>query len=148
MLILVVAQQCLERLDFRTQPPGNKIAARAKIRQQVSVQVQSRDVRAPNLAELFGGARVNNGSVTDDFNLNGGAPNQSISPLPNPIVANAALKPEKGQTTELGLVWSPSYIPGLNISATYWRVGVKGRPCVRPGRRPWPVLRARRGGGR
>jgi outer membrane receptor protein involved in Fe transport len=89
--------------------------------------LQSRDVRAPNLAELFGGARVNNGSVTDDFNLNGGAPNQSISPLPNPIVANPALKPEKGQTTELGLVWSPSYIPGLNLSATYYRLSLKGQ---------------------
>ena len=29
--------------------------------------LQSRDVRAPNLAELFAGARVNNGSVTDHF---------------------------------------------------------------------------------
>jgi iron complex outermembrane recepter protein len=88
--------------------------------------LQSRDVRAPNLAELFAGARVNNGSVVDDFALNGGAQNQLISPLPNPITANPSLKPEKGQTTELGLVWSPSYVPGLNISATYYRVGVKG----------------------
>jgi outer membrane cobalamin receptor len=88
--------------------------------------LQSRDVRAPNLAELYAGARVNNGSVTDRFNLNGGAANQSISPLPNPITANPDLKPEKGQTTELGLVWSPSYVPGLNLSATYYRVGVKG----------------------
>ncbi len=88
--------------------------------------LQSRDVRAPNLAELFGGARVNNGSVTDDFNLNGGAANQTISPLPNPITANPNLKPEKGQTTEVGLVWSPSYVPGLNLSATYYRLGIKG----------------------
>jgi iron complex outermembrane receptor protein len=88
--------------------------------------LQSRDVRAPNLAELFGGARVNNGSVTDDFNLNGGAANQTVSPLPNPIVANPNLKPEKGQTTEAGLVWSPSYVPGLNISATYYRLAIKG----------------------
>ncbi|HEY2011543.1 MAG TPA: TonB-dependent receptor [Rhizomicrobium sp.] len=88
--------------------------------------LQSRDVRAPNLAELYAGARVNNGSVTDDFNLNGGAPNQTVSPLPNPITANPNLKPEKGQTTEAGLVWSPSYVPGLNISATYYRVSVKG----------------------
>jgi iron complex outermembrane recepter protein len=90
--------------------------------------LQSRDVRAPNLAELFAGARVNNGSVTDDFvNLQkGGIANASITPLPNPITANANLKPEKGQTTELGLVWSPSYVPGLNLSATYYRVGVKG----------------------
>ena len=88
--------------------------------------IQSRDVRAPNLAELFAGARVNNGSVVDDFALNGGAQNQLISPLPNPITANALLKPEKGQTTEVSLLWSPSYIPGLNISATYWRLGIKG----------------------
>jgi outer membrane cobalamin receptor len=88
--------------------------------------LQSRDVRAPNLAELYAGARVNNGSVTDRFNLNGGAANQSISPLPNPITANPDLSPEKGQTTEMGLVWSPSYVPGLNLSATYYRIGVKG----------------------
>ena len=91
--------------------------------------LQSRDVRAPNLAELFAGARVNNGSVTDQFKCgdcaNPGAAGQSISPLPNPITANPNLKPEKGQTTELGLVWSPSYVPGLNLSATYYRVGVK-----------------------
>ncbi|HEX4635907.1 MAG TPA: TonB-dependent receptor, partial [Rhizomicrobium sp.] len=92
--------------------------------------LQSRDVRAPNLAELFAGARVNNGSVTDDFVCNvgcavAGTSGQSISPLPNPITANPNLKPEKGQTTELGLVWSPSYLPGLNLSATYYRVGVK-----------------------
>ncbi|MEO8300255.1 MAG: TonB-dependent receptor [Rhizomicrobium sp.] len=92
--------------------------------------LQSRDVRAPNLAELFAGARVNNGSVTDPFTCcTGSVPpdtaNKTISPLPNPITANPFLKPEKGQTTEAGLVWSPSYVPGLNISATYWRIGVK-----------------------
>ncbi|MBA2588669.1 MAG: TonB-dependent receptor [Alphaproteobacteria bacterium] len=91
--------------------------------------LQSRDVRAPNLAELFAGARVNNGSVTDPFtccsNGPGDTANRTISPLPNPITANPNLKPEKGQTTEVGLVWSPSYVPGLNISATYYRIGVK-----------------------
>jgi outer membrane receptor protein involved in Fe transport len=88
--------------------------------------LQSRDVRAPNLAELFAGARVNNGQAIDPFTIPGLGANQTISPLPNPITANPNLKPEKGQTTELGLVWSPSYIPGLNMSATYYRVGVKG----------------------
>jgi outer membrane receptor protein involved in Fe transport len=93
--------------------------------------LQSRDVRAPNLAELFAGARVNNGSVNSDpFTCcTGSVPpdtaNKTISPLPNPITANPFLKPEKGQTTEAGLVWSPSYIPGLNLSATYWRIGIK-----------------------
>jgi iron complex outermembrane receptor protein len=87
--------------------------------------LQSRDVRAPNLAELFAGARVNNGSVVDPFNIPGRGANQTISPLPNPITANPNLKPEKGQTTEAGLVWSPSWLPGFNASATYWRIGVK-----------------------
>jgi outer membrane receptor protein involved in Fe transport len=92
--------------------------------------LQSRDVRAPNLAELFAGARVNNGQAVDPFTCCSGTAadtaNRTISPLPNPITANPNLKPEKGQTTEAGLVWSPSYVPGLNMSATYYRVGVKG----------------------
>jgi len=88
--------------------------------------LQSRDVRAPNLAELFGAPRVNNGSVTDDFNITGLGINQSVSPLPNPIVANANLKPERGATTELGFVYSPDWFPGLNTSVTYYRIGVKG----------------------
>src|SRR3569623_1816855 len=91
--------------------------------------LQSRDVRAPNQAELFAGARVNNGSVTDPFTCCTSSPplvaGKSISPLPNPITANPNLKPEKGQTTELGLVWSPSTVPGFNASVTYWRIGVK-----------------------
>ena len=87
--------------------------------------LQSRDVRAPNLSELFSGAKVNNGSVVDDFALNG-VSNQTISPLPNPITANPNLKPEKGQTTELGVVWSPTEVPGLNLSATYYRLAVGG----------------------
>jgi outer membrane receptor protein involved in Fe transport len=94
--------------------------------------LQSRDVRAPNLLELFAGAKVNNGSVTDDFvdAQKGGISNASITPLPNPVTANPNLKPEKGQTTELGLVWSPSYVPGLNLSATYYRVAIKGEITV------------------
>jgi outer membrane receptor protein involved in Fe transport len=88
--------------------------------------LQSRDVRAPNLAELYGAPRVNNGSVTDDFSVNGGPVNQSVSPLPNPIVGNPNLKPERGATTELGLVYSPDWLPGFNASATYYRIGVKG----------------------
>ena len=92
--------------------------------------LQSRDVRAPNLAELFAGARVNNGSVTDPFTCCTSSPplvaNKTISPLPNPITANPFLKPEKGQTTEVGLVWSPTYVPGLNLSATYYRLGIQG----------------------
>ena len=87
--------------------------------------LQSRDVRAPNLTELYAGARVNNGLVVDRFALNG-TPDQTISPLPYLITANPNLKPEKGLTSEMGLVWSPTWVPGLNLSATYYRIGVKG----------------------
>ena len=89
--------------------------------------LQSRDVRAPNLSELYGSPRVNNGSVTDRFSINGGPINQSISPLPNPITSNPALQVERGQTTELGFVYSPDWLPGFQSSVTYYRIAVKGQ---------------------
>lgn len=88
--------------------------------------LQSRDVRAPNLAELFAGARVNNGSVTDDF-----APHAGVTyNVQNPISANPNLKPEKGLTDELGLVYQPDWAPGFNSAITFYRVGVKGLVSV------------------
>jgi hypothetical protein len=88
--------------------------------------LQSRDVRAPNLAELYAGARVNNGSVTDRFNLNGGAANQSINRCPIrswPIRPEAGKGPDHGTGTGMvALLYSwPQYF------ATYWRVGIKGQ---------------------
>jgi outer membrane receptor protein involved in Fe transport len=82
--------------------------------------LQSRDIRAPNLSELFSPPQGLNGSVNNDFT---GVANQQVRQL---NVGNPLLKPEKGQTTNIGLVWQPDFIPGFQASVDYYRIGVKG----------------------
>ncbi len=91
--------------------------------------LQSRDIRAPNLSELFSPPQGLNGSVNNDF-VNAVAPagttpgnNQQVRQL---NIGNPALKPERGQTTQAGLVWQPDFIPGFQASIDYYRIAVKG----------------------
>jgi iron complex outermembrane receptor protein len=82
--------------------------------------LQSRDIRAPNLSELFSPPQGLNGSVNNDFT---GVNGQQVRQL---NVGNPLLKPEKAQTTEVGIVWQPDFIPGFQASIDYYRIGVKG----------------------
>jgi iron complex outermembrane recepter protein len=82
--------------------------------------LQSRDIRAPNLSELFSPPQGLNGSVNNDFT---GVQGQQVRQLNE---GNPALKPEKGQTTQAGFVWQPDFIPGFQTSIDYYRIGVKG----------------------
>ena len=82
--------------------------------------LQSRDIRAPNLSELFSPPQGLNGSVNNTFT---GVSNQQVRQLNE---GNPALKPERSQTTELGLVWQPDFIPGFQASVDYYRIQVKG----------------------
>jgi outer membrane receptor protein involved in Fe transport len=84
--------------------------------------LMSRDIRAPNLSELFAPAQglngfINNTFVTPTFN------NEQIRALNE---GNPDLKVEKGQTTELGVVYQPEWFPGFQASVDYYRIGVKG----------------------
>ncbi|HEY2009964.1 MAG TPA: TonB-dependent receptor [Rhizomicrobium sp.] len=84
--------------------------------------LQSRDIRAPNLSELFGAPSTPTGGVVDDFAPNAG--NTYI--VHEPTISNLNLKPEKSQTTEIGIVLQPSWFPGFNGSVNYYRYAVKG----------------------
>jgi outer membrane receptor protein involved in Fe transport len=81
--------------------------------------LQSRDVRAPNLSELFSPPQGLNGSITNDFT------GQSLQGVRQLNEGNPLLKPEKAQTTEVGIVWQPDFIPGFQASIDYYRIGVK-----------------------
>jgi iron complex outermembrane receptor protein len=83
--------------------------------------LQSRDVRAPNLSELFAAPITQNGFVINRL-LPASAP--TIQYL-NETVGNPNLKPETAQTTELGLVFQPDYIAGFSISVDYYRIDLK-----------------------
>jgi outer membrane receptor protein involved in Fe transport len=90
--------------------------------------LQSRDIRAPNLSELFFPPSGLNGSVNNQFCLATGGTatacnGQQVRQLNQ---GNVFLKPERAQTTQVGLVWQPDFIPGFQTSIDYWRIGVKG----------------------
>jgi iron complex outermembrane recepter protein len=85
--------------------------------------LQSRDVRAPNLSELFAPPSGINSSIQD--NLKTGQPPTAVNVL-NQQRGNLALKPEKSINTEVGVVYQPSWFPGFRVSADYWRLDIKG----------------------
>ncbi|MBA2588082.1 MAG: TonB-dependent receptor [Alphaproteobacteria bacterium] len=90
--------------------------------------LQSRDIRAPNLSELFTPPAGLNGSVNNEFcTQNGGSAalcnGQQVRQL---NIGNGNLKPEKAQTTEVGIVWQPDFLPGFQASVDYYRIAVKG----------------------
>ncbi|MGF7153646.1 TonB-dependent receptor plug domain-containing protein [Novosphingobium gossypii] len=83
--------------------------------------VTSRDVRAPNLSELFAAP-----TVTTVPNFNDPFRNQAVQIFQNTI-GNAALKPEVARNTELGIVLSrPSWLPGLSLSFDYYHIKLDG----------------------
>ena len=81
---------------------------------------QSRDIRAPNLNELFAagtGSQVNLG--LDRFT--------GTSPQYRGLaVGNPGLKPESADTSGIGVVLSPRFIEGLTLSVDYWNIALTG----------------------
>jgi outer membrane receptor protein involved in Fe transport len=84
--------------------------------------LMSRDIRAPNLSELFAPAQGLNGAITNVF-VTPNIPGQTIRQLNE---GNPALKVEKGLTTELGIVYQPAWLPGFQASVDYYRIDLKG----------------------
>jgi iron complex outermembrane receptor protein len=84
----------------------------------------SRDIRAPNLGELF--------------NPGGGATNSVVRPAAagqansvndtyiNSVVGNAALKPEVAKTYGAGAVFTPTFLPGFAASIDYYKIKLTG----------------------
>jgi outer membrane receptor protein involved in Fe transport len=83
--------------------------------------VTSRDVRAPNLSELFAAP-----TVTTLPNFNDPFRNRAVQIFQNTI-GNPDLKPEIARNTELGIVLSrPSWLPGLSLSFDYYNIKLNG----------------------
>lgn len=83
--------------------------------------VTSRDVRAPNLSELFAAP-----TVTTLPNFNDPFRNVAVQAFQNTI-GNPDLKPEIARNTEAGIVLShPSWLPGLGLSFDYYNIELNG----------------------
>ncbi|MGC4028334.1 MAG: TonB-dependent receptor [Steroidobacteraceae bacterium] len=79
----------------------------------------SRDIRAPGLNELFAGGTISNqGGTFDPFT------NTTAAALIE-TRGNPDLTPEIATSKSVGVVVSPSFIPGFQASVDYWEVSLK-----------------------
>ena len=82
--------------------------------------LQSRDIRAPNLSELFAPVTGINSNFVNRVT------GQTGQAMINITQGNTLLKPERSQTTEAGIVWQPDFLNGFQMSVDYYRIVVKG----------------------
>ena len=89
---------------------------------------RSRDIRAPNLNELYQAGTANTSTVTNPFfpgpGPGTGTYGASLAYL-GTITGNLNLRPERADSWNLGGVLAPRFLPGFSISADYWRVRVR-----------------------
>ena len=78
----------------------------------------SRDIRAPNLQELYAAGTSSQGNQFDPFT--------NTNPLVRGLgVGNPNLGPEKADNIGFGAVLQPRVLPGFSASVDYWRVRIK-----------------------
>jgi outer membrane receptor protein involved in Fe transport len=83
---------------------------------------RSRDIRAPNLGEIFAtGTGGQSGGVLNPFNNN-----QALPLFLTQTVGNPDLKPEKADTTGLGVVLQPKFLPGFSAAVDYFDIKING----------------------
>ena len=79
---------------------------------------RSRDIRAPNMSELFNaGSRVNNLIIDNKTGLQ--------YQYEGTTIGNPNLDPEEADTTGAGIVYQPSFLPGFSASVDYWNIDLK-----------------------
>ena len=79
---------------------------------------RSRDIRAPNLQALYAPPGNNLQPIINP------ATNATTIP-PQTILSNPNLQPEVANTTTVGGVLRPAFLPGLEISVDYYRIHLK-----------------------
>ena len=81
---------------------------------------RSRDIRAPNLAELYSPGSMVYSTVNNPRNNGASGQVQTF------LTGNAALKPEAADTLTGGIVFQPTFIRGLHASLDYYHIQIQG----------------------
>lgn len=79
---------------------------------------RSRDIRAPNLGELFNSGRSGTGSVIDPEN------NNDPATIVTRVQGNPNLQPEEADTTGIGIVYRPSWLSGFAAAIDYYEIEI------------------------
>jgi outer membrane receptor protein involved in Fe transport len=79
----------------------------------------SRDIRAPNLIELYGSQQAVSAVINPYTRINSGT-------IQNFTVGNTGLKPEIANTWTAGLVVEPRWIPRFRASIDFWHINIDG----------------------
>jgi outer membrane receptor protein involved in Fe transport len=77
----------------------------------------SKDIRAPNLYELFAGSSVSIGTLIDPVSGTTGIFNAVSG-------GNPDLKPEVGKTLTFGTVVTPGFLPGFSLAVDYYKLKI------------------------
>ena len=85
---------------------------------------RSRDIRAPNLQELFTPVNIMSGSGQLVDRTLPGSPSYAVNRQNS--TGNPSLKPERADTTGIGVVLSPTLLSGFTASADFWDVNIDG----------------------
>lgn len=80
---------------------------------------KSRDIRAPGLGELF-----NRGASGTGNNIDRGLPGNPTYFMLSRTNGNPDLTPEEADTTGIGVVLSPRFLPGFTMSVDYYKIEV------------------------
>jgi len=83
---------------------------------------RSRDIRAPNIGELFAQGQIASGAnIVDPFNNNVVYTSVNVLRRGNPL-----LNPEVANTLGLGVVFTPSFIPRFQASIDFYKIDISG----------------------
>lgn len=80
---------------------------------------RSRDIRAPNLGELYSAGQAGASFIRDPFR------NNVTTSYTNIRIGNPNLTPEMSDSTSVGAVYRPSWLPGFNVSVDYYNIKIK-----------------------
>ena len=81
---------------------------------------RSRDIRAPALSELFATGIAGTSTLLDPFRNNVSTTYITVTS------GNLNLKPEKADTTGVGVIFQPRFVPGLTASVDYYNIDIAG----------------------
>ncbi len=80
---------------------------------------ESRDIRAPNIANLYQGITTGPVTVTDPF-MDGAS-----FAIKSATLGNPKLVPERATTSTVGVTYQPSWFSGFGISVDYYNIQIK-----------------------